>query len=137
MTKTAPEAGQGAASALASRLKSIDGFALDEALEMALGRIEFLEKMLRMFLATHADDAAGLRQLHADGDHAGVGRVAHGLKGAAATIGAGRLARLASEVQTAARERGKVSAGDVTGLVQESERFCAALRAALDPPRDA
>lgn len=137
MTKTAPEAGQGAASALASRLKSIDGFALDEALEMALGRIEFLEKMLRVFLATHGNDAAELRQLHQAGDHAGIGRLAHGLKGAAATVGAGRLAGLAAEVQDAARKRGEVAAAEVAGLAQEAERFFTALEAALNPSRDA
>lgn len=137
MEKSAPEGGQRTASALASRLNNIDGFDFDEALELALGRIEFLEKMLRMFLATHADDAAGLRQLHTDGDNAGVGRLAHGLKGAAATIGAGRLARLASEVQNAARERGEVSAAEVAGLALEAEQFFAALEAALDPPHDA
>lgn len=137
MEKSAPEGGQRAAAALASRLESVDGFDFGEALEIALGRIEFLEKMLRMFLATHADDAAGLRQLHDDGDHAGIGRLAHGLKGAAATVGAGRLAGLASEVQNAARERGAVSAAEVAGLAQEAERLFTALAAALDPPPDA
>lgn len=136
MEKPGSTAGQAGESGLAARLKGIDGFDFDEALGMALDRIEFLAQMLNLFLRSHGEDAARLRHLLAAGDHAGIGTLAHGLKGAAATLGANRVAELASGVQAAARDPGEVPGHEVERLAQETDALMAALQDALESPRN-
>lgn len=136
MEKPTSATGHGAAPGLASRLKDIDGFDFDEALGMALDRVEFLEKMLRLFLRTHGEDAARLRQLLDAGNHADIGRLAHGLKGAAATIGARRVAKLADRVQSAVRDSGEAPVAQVTQLAQEADQFITAIQGALGSAPD-
>ena len=54
----------------------------------------FYLRLLRMFVANHADDGARIRQQLADGEAAEAQRIAHTLKGMAATIGAEALLSL-------------------------------------------
>lgn len=62
------------------------------------GKPERYLRLLRMFLEHHAEDMALLRERLGAGDRAGAERLAHSLKGAAGTLGATRLHRLASEI---------------------------------------
>ena len=63
---------------------------------------EALARARAVFVEDHGDDALRLRTLCAGGDTAATGRLAHGLKGAAATLGLNELAALAHELETGA-----------------------------------
>jgi len=58
-----------------------------------------------------------LAQMAADGDHDGVGRAAHRLRGAASNLGAARLGVLAGTVEQLA-----ATGADACGLVGEARR---------------
>lgn len=63
---------------------------------------EALAHARAIFFEDHGDDAARLRALCAGGDTAAAGRMAHGLKGSAATLGLDELAAMAEELETGA-----------------------------------
>ena len=63
---------------------------------------EALARARTVFLEDHGDDAARLRVLCASGDAAAIGRLAHGLKGAAATLGLDELAAMAQDLEAGA-----------------------------------
>jgi CheY-like chemotaxis protein len=65
----------------------------------------FYLHLLRMFVANHADDGARIRQLLADGEAAEAQRIAHTLKGLAATIGAEALCEQARALDFALRKQ--------------------------------
>lgn len=121
------------AESLQDRLASLEGLDFDQALEMALGRVDFLVSLLRLFAQTHAGDAARLRELLAAGDREGLGRLAHGVKGVAATLAATGLAERAARVQAGAQTAAGPAAAEVQALANELDAFIAALQAALPP----
>jgi two-component system sensor histidine kinase/response regulator len=61
-----------------------------------------LARARTVFLEDHGDDAARLRALCTGGDTAATGRLAHGLKGAAATLGLDELAAMAGDLEAGA-----------------------------------
>jgi PAS domain S-box-containing protein len=63
---------------------------------------EALARARTVFFEDHGDDAVRLRALCAGGDTAAIGRLAHGLKGAAATLGLNELAAMAQELEAGA-----------------------------------
>ncbi len=65
----------------------------------------FYLRLLRMFVANHADDGARIRQQLADGEAAEAQRIAHTLKGMAATIGAEALCEQARALDLALRKQ--------------------------------
>ncbi|USX24190.1 response regulator [Oxalobacteraceae bacterium OTU3CINTB1] len=77
---------------LAAARRGVDG---DEAL---------LGKVLRMFSRDERDRARRIRAALAQGDHADAERHAHSLRGLAESIGAARVARLAGDLERAARQ---------------------------------
>jgi PAS domain S-box-containing protein len=62
-------------------------------------------RLLRLFAQSHGDDLSILRERLMAGDELGAVRVVHSLKGAAATLGADRLATRAAGLETALRRR--------------------------------
>ncbi|USX11556.1 ATP-binding protein [Oxalobacteraceae bacterium OTU3CAMAD1] len=84
---------------LALARQGVDG---DEAL---------LLKVLRMFARDERDRAGRIRAALGRGDHAGAERHAHSLRGLAEGIGALALARLAGELERAARRAREARAG--------------------------
>jgi PAS domain S-box-containing protein len=84
---------------------------------------EALARARTVFLEDHGDDAARLRALCASGDAAAIGRLAHGLKGAAATLGLDELAAMAQllEAGAGAPERAGV-------LIDAIDRLLAAFK---------
>ncbi|USX17830.1 ATP-binding protein [Oxalobacteraceae bacterium OTU3REALA1] len=84
---------------LALARQGVDG---DEAL---------LRKVLRMFARDERDRAGRIRAALGRGDHAGAERHAHSLRGLAEGIGALALARLAGDLERAARRAREARAG--------------------------
>lgn len=70
-------------------------------------------------------DAGRLGELMERGDAKGVARVAHGLRGAAGSIGAGPLAEAAGEVEDVLRADPSADAGEQEAALLEEMRRCA------------
>ena len=68
---------------------------------------EALARAQAVFLEDHGGDAVRLRALCASGDTTAMGRLAHGLKGAAATLGLDEMATLAHELEAGAGGPGR------------------------------
>jgi two-component system sensor histidine kinase/response regulator len=77
----------------------------DRLYQVSGGDAEFEGVLSRLYLDEQQQALATLSELAKAGDWAGVRRSAHGLKGAAANIGATGLSVLAGELESAARER--------------------------------
>jgi PAS domain S-box-containing protein len=112
------------ASGVGTRRRADDDFAVldrDWALARLQGNEDLYCKLLVSFRRTHGDDAASLAAMLGAGDFRGATIAAHTLKSAAASIGAMRLKRAASVVETALANGGEISAFDerVRALRQE------------------
>ena len=103
MSPAAPVGGPGG-STLRARLAAIPGLDGAAALHHVGGREERLVRALRVLDATSREAPATLRRLLAAGDTEGARRLAHGLKGAAATLGAEGIADQARELELALGE---------------------------------
>ena len=99
---TAPATPQ--ALAAIERLQAVPGMSVTHGLALMLGRVDRYLSILHRFLMTQPEQLQRL----ADGLHGGdlvtARRLAHTLKGAAGTLGADHLARLAGALETRLRE---------------------------------
>ena len=104
---------------LRSRAAAIPG--LDRAVGLAVvqGRDAAYERLLRLFAKHHGNDAERLRTLSSADDRGAVLRIAHGLKGAAGSLGAVAIAEAAGAVVSALR--GNADAADLEPAVAQ---FC-------------
>ena len=98
---------------------SVEARFLHNSEALALARAVFLED--------HGEDAARLRNLCATDDKAAMGRLAHGLKGASATLGFDALAALANEIETGAASSLPQDRGDE--VINAIERHLVLIRA--------
>ena len=64
-------------------------------LEQTLGKTGLFDRLLGIFVTDLAANEIALRSAMADGDREQLGRIAHTIKGAAATIGARQIERVA------------------------------------------
>lgn len=94
---------------------------------------EFFAELIDEFVADAPAQLESLRSAAAAGDEAGARRAAHTLKGTSRTFGAGELASLCQDAETAARD-GELAA--VLARVDEIDRAWADVRAALVALRD-
>ncbi|WP_295388179.1 ATP-binding protein [uncultured Thiodictyon sp.] len=90
--------------ALLERLAAIPGLDTALGLRNVAGRAERLVRMLRLFVDSSRDTPARVRERLAADDPPGAQRLAHGLKGAAATLGATAVQAQALELELALRE---------------------------------
>ena len=93
------------------------------------GDAESYRHVLSMFVDHHSHDVDRLRQAVADGDLRMGERIAHTLKGVAATVGAFPLHECAADIEHALRDG---HAGDVTARLEACENL---MRAACDEIR--
>jgi HPt (histidine-containing phosphotransfer) domain-containing protein len=76
------------------------------ALQSTMGQMDFLARILRIFLDTQRDFAAKFAAAQADAfDPDAAGRAAHTLKGAAASIGAQALREAAQTLEQACKQQ--------------------------------
>ena len=83
------------------------------------GRVDTYCRLLRMLADRHADDMTRIRAALAAGQLDEVTRIAHSLKGAAATLGAESVRGAAREIETAARSG--ASAAEITYGIERLE----------------
>jgi len=85
------------------RLPQLVGVDWQVALQRTNRNPALLQRLIRTFRDDHRETAAALRARAHGSDFDAIGRIAHGLKSAAAYLGAGQLSWLASEVEQAVR----------------------------------
>jgi HPt (histidine-containing phosphotransfer) domain-containing protein len=100
-------------------------------LERLLGNQDKYVDLLRRFIHNHEDDPARLGECLETGYVQELRRIAHGLKGAAATLGAMSIAQAASELDATVRAQGLADGADIRVWLRALERDLSALSAAL------
>ncbi len=127
-------AGAVAGADFATDFSSIAGLDAKAGLRMTRGNPEKYAALLRLFVEHHETDMARLRNSLANGDGVQAKRLAHSLKGAAGTIGAGVLQRLAEELDAALGEGRPPSEIDarIEAFAQAQQAFIVAVRSMLD-----
>ncbi len=102
------------------------------------GDLPRYQRLLRQFVAQQQQDPARILALLGQQQAAEAGRLAHDIKGAAATLGAARLAALAAEVERGLRPRASSSdAAAVPALARQLQTEMQRLVCALEAPADA
>jgi HPt (histidine-containing phosphotransfer) domain-containing protein len=92
-------------------LKSIDGLDINAGLNNCMDDEELYLQVVEMFVQQIDDDIANIKQLHANSDFIGLGKACHGVKGAAASIGAVKVQNLASELEVSGKNEDSASIG--------------------------
>jgi CheY-like chemotaxis protein len=123
----------------AAGFANIAGLDAKAGLRMTRGNPEKYAALLRLFVEHHQTDMARLRDCLASGDGVQAKRLAHSLKGAAGTIGAGVLQRLATDLDAALGEGRSPQEIDarIEAFAQAQQAFIAAVRAVLAAPASA
>ncbi|MFM2248299.1 MAG: Hpt domain [Pseudomonadota bacterium] len=81
-------------------------------LEQTLGKTGLFDRLLGIFVTDLAANEIALRSAMADGDREQLGRIAHTIKGAAATIGARQIERVAQTLEYGAKGKLPTAADD-------------------------
>lgn len=89
---------------------------LEQLLDRCMGHVDFAERLLTKFESRVPAAVEQIVQGAAAGDGAGVARVAHQLKGAAANVAAGRLHRVVSDIEEASLTD---ALGEIESLVRD------------------
>jgi two-component system sensor histidine kinase/response regulator len=113
----------------------VPGIDVAAGLKCVGGRMGTYRRLLAMFVEHHARDVPAIRAALAAGQGEEARRLAHSLKGAAASLGAGELRERALAVETAVRA-GQSGAGLEAGLAELDaalERILAGLAALAAP----
>lgn len=87
------------------RLEAIAGLDVAAGLQCVRDRLPTYQRLLGKFVETHQSDMAAVRERLAAADCAEARRLAHSLKGAAATLGARDLAASALELEQALKQQ--------------------------------
>ncbi len=109
----------------------ISGLDVAAGLASVGGRLAGYRRVLDLFVTHHGDDAARLRQALRDGQATEARRLAHTLKGAAATLGATEVSALAKELEAGLHDG--AGSAELDGSLA---RLDDALRALLAPLRE-
>ncbi|MDD5367188.1 MAG: response regulator, partial [Gallionellaceae bacterium] len=120
----------GALADLQRQLGSLDGAELDRALQTMGGDVERYLRLLGDFVERHRGDPSRIEALLGQGRHDEARQIAHGLKGAAGSLGLAHLHAAAGELDAALHGRdGDAARLEALGkaLGQELDRVAAAL----------
>jgi len=118
--------------ALLAALAGVPGLNLDVGLKIVRGDPDKYLHLIETFARSHADDSAQFRACLAVGDNAGARRMAHSLKGVAATLGAEDLGQSALALETAIQELREQPAGEsLEEVVQRVDSVLAPLLAGI------
>jgi len=137
--QSAAEGGNGQAGSEASSgidlLRCLDGMDTEAGLQLLQGDSEGYLRLLLQCTEHHGEDGQRLASLATTGDYPGLRQRAHALKGATATLGAWRIAELASEVeQMAASGSGtEILLNKIDILKQVIELLCRQITEAATP----
>ena len=119
-----------------SRLSSMPGMNVTRGLAALRGKSEKYLSLLNRLIETHADSMTRLAASLDDGDHVSASRLAHSLKGTAATLGADQLSAMAGNLENMLRTRAKgtIRAGDIRAEMDAINLELNALATALPLP---
>jgi signal transduction histidine kinase/HPt (histidine-containing phosphotransfer) domain-containing protein len=120
--------------ALWMHLSNMPGLDVARGLAALRGKTARYVELLHQFVASHADDMARLAALLANGERDAAVRMAHSLKGAAATLGIDRLAQVSRRVELALRGGADVSAEALHADMEAIHQEFMALAAVLATP---
>ena len=87
------------------RLDNIAGLNAELGLYRIRGNLEGYKRMLKAFVSGHAEEVTQLADALASDDFATIKEIAHSLKGSGGTIGAERLAELATTLDASLRDK--------------------------------
>jgi PAS domain S-box-containing protein len=120
----------------AAEWAAVPGLDAELGLRGVLGQRQNYLRLLRMYAEVHGGDADQLGALLDAGQLVQARKLAHSLKGAAATVGAVRVRSLAADIEAALREPG--SSGPIDALCQalasEQKALVSGIRAMPDSP---
>ena len=118
-----------------ARLVSVPGLNTERCLQTLRCNADKYIALLRLFIGAHVDDMARLAASLTAADHVAAVRLAHTLKGTAATLGADRLATLAGRLERGLQASpGASSQDDEIRFAMESIQFeLVTLAAAMSP----
>jgi signal transduction histidine kinase/CheY-like chemotaxis protein/HPt (histidine-containing phosphotransfer) domain-containing protein len=121
---------------LLAHLASLPGFSVTQGLSVVRGKTAKYLDLLRRFVESHADDTKQLAGYLAAGDHATALRIAHTLKGTAATLGAERMSELARHIEGELRANPlvRLCSDIVHGDMESIQHEFMAIAVALPPP---
>jgi CheY-like chemotaxis protein/HPt (histidine-containing phosphotransfer) domain-containing protein len=116
-------------------LAAVAGLDAAAGLKCVRGKWRSYEGLLHLFMDSHQNDMAKLREIHAAGDNAAARNIVHSLKGAAGAVGVVGVQALAAELEAAIYAG--ASALDVVRLaaaVEQAQNQLAADLSAVLPP---
>jgi PAS domain S-box-containing protein len=117
-----------------ARLASLPGMDVQRGRAALLGKTEKYLEFLGRLVATHGDDMSRLEECLAAGEVEAARRLAHTLKGTAATLGADDLSATAAHLEALIKANPQGLGSDAPGPEMEAVRqSMAALAAALKP----
>ena len=102
---------------------------IEEALELTSGKKELLEKILQMFVRDYGNAAQQIEQFLQAEDLESAERLAHSVKGCAATIAAGSVQKLSKEIEHAIAEEAPLPQIEIQIHLLEIElkKLCASI----------
>ncbi len=129
---TTAQTGAECADRLQERLTTVTGLDVAAGLAVVRGKLESYQRILRLFIDSHADDSSRLVALVAQGELTTAARLAHALKGAAGNLGAPAIHQLATALDIALKQGDAQAAQPLlTQLSEQLPRLIADLCAAL------
>ncbi len=114
---------------LISRLAALPGLDLAIGLAAIRGQTGKFQRLLNLFAEAHQHDAARLHALLAEQRHDAARRIAHGLKGVTATLGASSIARQAAGLEAALKQKAEDCRERMEALEPELTALIAAILA--------
>ncbi|WP_412480743.1 PAS domain S-box protein [Azonexus sp. IMCC34839] len=99
-------------------LAEIAGLDSEFGLQTVRGKVETYKRLLGKFAENHFDDFARIRTCLSNGEHEEARRLAHSLKGAAATLGAVVVQKSAAALEAAIRE--EQDADNISVLIERT-----------------
>jgi PAS domain S-box-containing protein len=107
----------------------LDPDRLRELLDLEPGDPSLLLRFIGRFGSTARGTLTSMREAHGAGTASELGRLAHGLKGSAANLGAHRLAAACRDIELLADEGGLADGDDLAHVAQEVDTAASALEA--------
>jgi two-component system, sensor histidine kinase and response regulator len=117
--------------ALLARMPGLD---IARGVAMVRGKSDRYIALLHTFVDAHAGDVSKLRKGLADGDRDAAVRLAHSLKGSAATLAVDRLAEAARTLEAKLRQPPPLQGDNIGAEIDAIDRELAVLASALTPP---
>lgn len=115
-------------------LAHVPGLDVARGLNMVRGKTDLYLGLLHRFVDSHAGDMAQVVESLAEGDREPARRLAHSIKGTAATLAADRLADAARSLETRLRQAESVQGDALRAEIDAVNDEFAALAGALLPP---